>query len=931
MFAKQYRVVLLLGLVTALLFYLVMPLALSYLLTIGLHRAGYAQVMVQLGYPGLRSIRVPVLAFQQDLGGEWLSVSLTDVTVRYQLFKLIRGQVDQVSVPEVALQILNVHRAVSAQHGEEKSDQADLDDSPWTLLTAGDLLRNLPILPFDELQLDRLTIFRERATGPLRRLTVSGTIRHRDGELESALTFQGQETGSYGLAFLGRSATNWSATLMAQPSHGLPILSWQSRAQVDGTQIRIKGTLEVNVQELAPFIALAVPIGADLGKVTGKIAVHWTGVAPAESALTNVWRDERAKLNGEIHAAITLPTLKGIAKNITLACDATFRGSAMQLDWAIAPGVLFLAQINAQSRILPLPDTVRRFLPRGDQAFQIANKGPVQGTLSWADRTAHLTAGGPMLVTYGQSGEPFIAEFEANRAESSGTETLSVEGRYHVRGQLPGGLTQLLSAAHAAGDIQGTASLSTTHLQALVSESSFLKAEKVEQGGVTVPSVMLQLAENLSVHCELVPIHCTADPGKMTIRMPMARIQGHTLRMAQGSVRLDHGEFTGGSWNLEGVADLHSLTPELGSWRLPMLTTRVTFTVDQGRIQAESKVNLPQREGLLTARVEQIFGEGVGSVHATIGPVRFDGEDRRLRRLIMGLPQNLDFTGGRVTVDIDGSWTKETIDLAQGLSGITGRARVVVDELSVRYLDHDAKGISSTWDLRTLGGEGVAMVKPATVMIASMSTGVELRNVTTMFRATWRFADALPVVELQDLRCEAFGGTVSIQGTVVDWAKLPVQTKVSLQGLDLAKILSVELQQEIQGVGTLNGTLPLTMTRGGVTVKEGIVEAQPPGGIIRYVTTPGTATLMSKTDNKLELVSKALRNFHYTVLRVGVDYAENGTLLLTARLEGRNPDLRDIPPVNFNLTVQEHIPTLLRSLRIAQDIESAVGEQYKRP
>jgi hypothetical protein len=172
---------------------------------------------------------------------------------------------------------------------------------------------------------------------------------------------------------------------------------------------------------------------------------------------------------------------------------------------------------------------------------------------------------------------------------------------------------------------------------------------------------------------------------------------------------------------------------------------------------------------------------------------------------------------------------------------------------------------------------------------------------------------------------------VTSAGLVVDLAKPSSQTIFSLQGLDLSKVLSVEQQQGVQGTGTLNGTLPVMIASGGVTVKDGLVEAQPPGGIIRYGLTPASSKLISETDSQLHLVSQALNNFHYTLLRVGVDYADSGTLLLSAHLEGRNPDLKNIPPIHFNLTVQEHVPTLLKSLRVIQRLEDAVEKKYKRP
>ncbi|HBR50695.1 MAG TPA: dicarboxylate transport, partial [Nitrospira sp.] len=88
---------------------------------------------------------------------------------------------------------------------------------------------------------------------------------------------------------------------------------------------------------------------------------------------------------------------------------------------------------------------------------------------------------------------------------------------------------------------------------------------------------------------------------------------------------------------------------------------------------------------------------------------------------------------------------------------------------------------------------------------------------------------------------------------------------------------------------------------------------------------------LSDSDQHLQLVAQALNNFHYKILRVGVKYGETGMLDLSARLEGRNPDLTQTPPIHFNLTVQEHIPTLLKSLRLIEDIHGMIERKYRRP
>jgi hypothetical protein len=122
----------------------------------------------------------------------------------------------------------------------------------------------------------------------------------------------------------------------------------------------------------------------------------------------------------------------------------------------------------------------------------------------------------------------------------------------------------------------------------------------------------------------------------------------------------------------------------------------------------------------------------------------------------------------------------------------------------------------------------------------------------------------------------------------------------------------------------------VTIRSGGIVVKDGVIEAQPPGGTIRYVSTPESSKILSESDRHLQFVAQALSNFQYSLLRVGVKYADTGMLDLNARLEGRNPDLRNTPPIHLNLTVQEHVPTLLKSLRLVEDVHGTIEKKYKR-
>jgi hypothetical protein len=211
-----------------------------------------------------------------------------------------------------------------------------------------------------------------------------------------------------------------------------------------------------------------------------------------------------------------------------------------------------------------------------------------------------------------------------------------------------------------------------------------------------------------------------------------------------------------------------------------------------------------------------------------------------------------------------------------------------------------------------------------------MRSGLEISNLASLYQIRWPFANKLPVIDVKDFQCDVLGGRVTNPGLVVDLDKPPLSTTFFLHKLDLAKVLNVEQQRGLHGTGTLNGTVPVTFTSSGVIVKDGRVEAQPPGGVLRYISAAEPSKDVSESGHQLQFVEQALNNFHYTLLRVGLKYEETGMLELSARLEGKNPDLKNTPPIHFNLTVQEHIPTLLKSLRLVDEIRGSIERKYGR-
>ena len=928
MLTQRYQVAVLFGLVVIIGCYLLLPLGASYLLAEGLRNRGYSHVILQLGYPGWKQLHIPVVSFQEDLNGERLIVSVMNAELRYDLSQLLQGRVSRIVLRDAAVQVLNAPSMGSFNEDSRHVNQPDHEQPPWSWLTAGDLLRSLPILPFDVLQLDHLTIFREQATGPLRRVTIIGSLTYSGAELGGRLSFRGLDTASYGLVVVGNSASTWSAILASQRPQATPIVAWQSQAHPSGSQIQITGRLQVNVQELAPFIALLVPIGPELGKVTGHVAIDWAGQADTDTTLSALKQDAQTHVEGTVRVNATLPGLKEVAKDIAIAYEGTFGGNASQLEWSLSPGVLLTATVNTQPQIIP--EMIRLILPDGDQPVRMENTKPVQGTLYWRETPIRMIVQGPLLVTYGQSLGSLVAQFQSTRAEGVGHELVLAEGTYDLEGALPKAVTEVFSAKEAMGGVRGTVKMSSTQIEGVLLPQSSVTMKQIERGTTHIPGLTLQLLEPMTVDCNLTALHCDGGPMIATVHAPTVTINGRNVHTSQGLLRFEHMKTRGSEWQAEGTVSVDGVRLNSSAWAMSPSTWAVQFAADQTKINANLRIDLPTQAEFMTGRIEQPLQGKSGMFHGTIGPLTFNDAEGRLSNIITGLPPSTDIVEGTFSVTADASWSGDFGNSMSGMKITSTDAKVVAEKLSGYYSDYVVKGLSTTMALHMDEADAVAMIQPAAIVVTSMRSGLEISNLAALYQIRWPFANTLPVIDVKDFGCDVLGGRVTNPGLVVDLDRPPFSSTFFLHKLDLAKVLSVEQQRGLHGTGTLNGTVPVTFTSSGVIVKDGRIEAQPPGGVLRYISAAEPSRDVSESGHQLQLVEQALNNFHYTLLRVGLKYEETGMLDLSARLEGKNPDLKNTPPIHFNLTVQEHIPTLLKSLRLVDEIRGSIERKYGR-
>ncbi|MFN8392736.1 MAG: YdbH domain-containing protein [Bdellovibrionota bacterium] len=199
---------------------------------------------------------------------------------------------------------------------------------------------------------------------------------------------------------------------------------------------------------------------------------------------------------------------------------------------------------------------------------------------------------------------------------------------------------------------------------------------------------------------------------------------------------------------------------------------------------------------------------------------------------------------------------------------------------------------------------------PARCSVRHLDFGVPLTDVS--FRGVAH--DDFRRVEISEIRAAVFGGTIGADNVrfrdgVTDGFVL------TGEGIELEQLLELA-GHRVQGRGSLHGTLPIQLRDGMVKAEDGKVEGV--NGELKF--TPSQELKQRAAANpNLKLALDALEQFEYERLDATLNYATDGTLTSSVSLLGKNPNLFHGRQIQFNINVEENLPALLKSSRLATE------------
>lgn len=350
------------------------------------------------------------------------------------------------------------------------------------------------------------------------------------------------------------------------------------------------------------------------------------------------------------------------------------------------------------------------------------------------------------------------------------------------------------------------------------------------------------------------------------------------------------------------------------AWRgTPVVPARLSGRIDYAGADGRAEISVADRDRGLAATVGVRIAKE--RLTATIDEAALGFGAAPLSASFHEWPRAWDLVGGTARAAGRVEWTPGAADGA-----LAADVRVVYEDGAAAWGDLGATGIHAVVPLRVAPGADPA-IGPAEVRAALVDVGLPLEDV----RAGIAWDTSTPEIRVDGLTMGLLGGTLSAEPFAFDVADMRGALTLSVDAVQLGLIPELANFEALEVTGALSGAIPVRVDGGTVTVDAGHLENEPPGGVIRY-----RAQTPPQAGSGLALAQRALSNLEYESLASDVTYTEDGDLVMKLRLEGTNPDMDPLQPVILNLTVENNVPQLLKSLQATRDIQDVIESWTRR-
>ena len=905
--------------------FLVLPKVAALFVERQIEAFGLKNVNVEFEYPGLRQTVIPIIAFHKEMGTETAVLTIRGLTLNYDLHELAVGYLKEVRIEQLHLDIT----------GNSKEPRQSLSSKPSTRSIATPLAflsQPQPDLPLGQFSLGKAVIFREQATGPLRRLAISGVLQNENGTLSGTLTFQGIQGNAYTLQTKINPLGEMKIVLDSKQGVPDPLLNIESSMNVsEDSGIHWQGTMRANLKRATPFLALLMPIGPDLERVNGKVMFQWDGSSRHMESLQGMLRDDSTQLHGVVEANVELPAWKKMSENISIKVFGELDANSTEMKLDLSPNSSVAAMLNPQE--FPLKEQRQSLNLQEAEPIRIQLNDIVQSRISLDQEDPKWTIDGPIRFQYGKKDSPIGIDATITNASGQLLDPLSTRAntQFVVWGALPSLMFETLHVQDANWMVAGQMSLENQVIQVALAEGASMETSAIQFHQGKANQLALQVNQPALLTYDLPLESLKVGPTSAQLLLKKFQWSNHTISPSKIELQLQEAIQEEEEWTAKGTLKIFDVQTMLKDFIPPSTNLAIGFDANQEILHAGIVAETTDKLVRFKGRLEHHLHTHRGKFQATLTPEAFSPSTTTLRRLIKPWKHPFDLTTGQIGVSIACGWKPTTPNESSSIAITRGDVTVALKQIGGYYENVLVAGVNATVKIIANDVKNFATLSPSTVSVRSLNAGIEVQNTSFELNLRMGEGDTFPTADLENFSANLFGGQISSPRIYVDLNRSPSLFTVKLDGIQLRKLLELEQQKGLNGTGILDGVIPIALSPTSVEIANGRIEARAPGGTIQFQPQEETVQTLVKANPQMEIVLQSLRNFHYDVLQAQVNYQADGTLNLATRLEGKNPDLQGARPVHFNLNVEENIPALLKSLRVVKGIEEKIEKFFQGP
>jgi hypothetical protein len=410
------------------------------------------------------------------------------------------------------------------------------------------------------------------------------------------------------------------------------------------------------------------------------------------------------------------------------------------------------------------------------------------------------------------------------------------------------------------------------------------------------------------VHCQS-GVRCTTAAHVDLQQVSLGALSIEQLSWSAESIQLTSID---GQWQIQSDdmnVSLQDTTVAGRQFVVPAASAEVAASNDE--VSAVLRFSTPEGGFTGSAELRHSLARGTGEVR--FRDTALDFNILNLSEAVADWPYEFEISSGYWRIDAEVNWAVTDEGFAY-----TGTTLHSLDALAGNYGDIGFVGLNGNVEVK-IDWQAEPLMSPAQFEVALIDVGFPIRELRG--RVTADIASL--AADVESVSMTVLGGTAIVDPFRYEHTAEINRLMLRASEIQLPLMVGLADLDAVEISGSVSGDIPVTLRNRKVIIDKGLLENDPPGGVIRY----GAETGVTDDQSQLGIVTRSLRNFEYDVLTSEVNYTDSGDLQLQMRLTGINPDVDPNQPIVLNLGIENNVPQMLRSLQATRSIEDVLEKR----